>query len=375
MRFLLVAPIRRQSEELVSQSRRGDDDRVAKKRPMQSRLQSQDKLLRQHWTDLDVTQPEDEAREVHVDLAAYCQIRGCTYFALEATLDSNRVDELQVPQLEGLLSRSAIAFIGDKSEFGAEDVNWVARYALLSHNEFPPSGWLATMEQRVDVSAECGVDTDQVELSLGWGNGAIYGWSALNGEQQKLTVRGIIDAQLIWHEASLISENNLEILERIEELQVRPPRKSVRELANSCSSNSLMTTGHQLLFDEVLLHIQGIRRLACLELLRAWGYQHFSTRIVERISNAETQVSALQDRLNSRYQSAVEKILILLSMLTIVDLALSLISTSFSGATSAKLHADAIGVFRWVRSSDADLIFAGAVLITLLVSLVFVRRK
>lgn len=375
MRFLLVAPIRRKSEVLCLKSGDDIDATTTEKRPLESRLHSQDQLLKQNWRDIDVSQSDEEQRHLDVQLAACCEIRGYTYYALEAELGNGVAENFDVAELESFLSQAAMNFISSKSDHASEDINWVARYALLSEKEKAPEGWLSTADEGVDVSAQCGTFIKKVRMALGWGNGAVFGWGHLSDETQMLTVRGIIDAQLIWNEASGISENNLEILENIELLQANPARKAVRALANKSSSNSLTSTRHQLLYDEVLLCIQGIRKIACLELLKSWGYEHFNGRIVERVSSAEVQVSGLQGRLNSRYQSAVEKILILLSMLTIVDLALSLISTAFSGSSDASLRTGVVGIFYWVREMNADLILGGSILITLLISLIFMRRR
>ena len=375
MRFLLVAPIKKQVDIQNLADEHGGLGPLEASGPLSSRSQSQAVLLRQDWTDIDVKTVSQSIESVTIELAAYCKIRSYTYFALEAELYTEIPLPTEVSLVEELLSEAAVEFISNASTFEKSDMEWVARYALLNSGEIPLSGWMPSGSQAVDVAAECGNAAGGVELTLGWGNGVVQGWNFLNKEQEMLMVRGIIDAQLIWHEASRISETNLQILENIEQLQVKPPRRSVRLVANSTSENSLMTTRHQLLYDEVLMKIQGIRRIACLELLRSWGYDHFNGRIVERISSAESQVNALQERLNSRYQSAVEKILILLSMLTIVDLALSLISTSFSGSTKERLHVSAFGVFSWIRESNADIVLLGSIILTLMISLVFVRRR
>lgn len=384
MRFLLITPFARSTSEqegggpsVVDPMTDAPDRNRSQLPPLSSRTQSNDMLLRQCWTDYDTTHftPSDEHAGIRLDLAAKCMTRGHEFVAMEVVVEARRLPDADVMHTESLLSAFAIDFISTTEAIDPTNLLWVARYALLPSGDDPPFGWLSSDVSSIDISDAAGSAENDISLRLGWGNGAVHGWERLSEDQQKNLVRGIIDAQVIWRDIDSISNENLDILFSGMAENRKPRKQAIRQLTKRYSQNSANAVTHQLLYDEVLMKVQGIRREASTALLASWQYEYSSSRMLERNNDTRLLIEALSARISSRYQAAIERTLLFLSMLTIVDISLSLINTSFSGQTTARLHPVGHGIFYVIRQANADVILLCSLVLMFVVSVIFFRRR
>lgn len=366
MRFLLVAPCNGEHTDVAEQAA------SAAQEILQARSSSNPQLLVQSWVDLDPAAAEP-ADGIRVELAARCVIGERQYFAVEVDATVRRGDD--VVELETRLSTAARRFVTAATGIAAEELPWVARYALLSTGEREPANWMGVERHAVDLTEAAAVTgRAKVSIEAGWGNGLVRGWDALGRDTRYHLVRGVIDAQHIWHDASVVVSENETVFGRVIAAQRRPGRREVRTLLRDASRIEIEASAHQLLLDDLIQNIQGVRRLAAESLLTAWGYERFVGRMLDRVRDAAAQVSNLRTRIDARYHSAVQATLLALGFLVVVDTILSFISTAYSGAVDGAPGGDG-GLFALLRSGDSDLLLVGALGVTLVLTVLFTRRR
>lgn len=364
MRFLLVVP--RAGAGAAPPVADADETVLA------ARSSSNPQLLVQRWVDLD---PRLGAVQdgIVIELAARCTIGDREYYAIEATAPVRRGQD--VVELETALSAAARAYIATVDRVDEPELPWVARYALLDAGEREPQHWMAeggakrTLTEAAAISGRRGAS-----IEVGWGNGLIRGWSSLAHDTRYQLVRGIIDAQHIWHDASMVVASNEDVFARVIAAQGRPKRREVRELLRDSSHIEITSSAHQLLFDDLIQNVQGVRRVAAESLLEAWGYERFVSRMLDRVRDAGAQVGNLRTRIDSRYHAAVQGTLMVLGILAVVDLMLSFIGTAYSGDVDHLPGRDD-GLFALLRYADADLLLSGAVVVTAILAVLLIRRR
>lgn len=366
VRFLLVAPCNGEHTD-VAERAASEAQEI-----LQARSSSTPQLLVQSWVDLDPAAVEP-ADDVQIELAARCMIGERQYFAIEVRTAQRRGDD--VIALETRLSAAARRYVTAATGIAAEDLPWVARYALLDGAEREPAHWMGAERHTVDVTEAAAVaGRGQVSIEAGWGNGLVRGWDALQRDMKYQLTRGIIDAQHIWHDASVVVSENETVFGRVIAAQHRPGRREVRTLLRDSSRIEIEASAHQLLLDDLIQNIQGVRRLAAESLLDAWGYERFVGRMLDRVRDAAVQVGNLRTRIDARYHAAVQTTLLALGFLVVVDTILSFISTAYSGAVDDAPGGDG-GLFALLRSGDSDLLLVGALAVTLVLTVLFTRRR
>ncbi|GLJ60982.1 hypothetical protein GCM10017576_11110 [Microbacterium barkeri] len=367
MRFLLIVPLNGYGAPLLESGSASSDEAF-----LVSRSTSNPEVLVQRWVDAPALPARPEVA-FDIDKAALCEVGGRSYLALEA-VGSVSAFEDDIVGLETALSGHARQYVADHLGVGQEHVPWVARYALVPEGGKEPVHWMAAESECTDVTQAAGVSFGEVAVEMGWGNGVIRGWDRLSEPSRYHIVRGIIDAQHIWNDAAAIMTRNDAAFRAVIGAQERPRRKEIRRLAREAASIEIDASSHQLLFDDLIQNVQGVRRQSAEVLLRAWRYERFVGRMLDRVRDLAQQIANLQTRAESRYQGAVQATLLVLGFLVVVDTALSFIGTAFSGDVTGVPGGES-GIFAALRDSDADVMLAGALLITALLVLLFARRR
>lgn len=368
MYFLLVSPIRSELTRFVSGEGATDD------RPLDSRKTSNVKLLNQEWTDFPVLEVPGFP-EISITRSQLCKVQGQKFFVVQVSLPDDLVFRLDVEDLEQRLSRFAHQSATLSLAISGTEVPWVARYALINEDSEAPTNWIDSRTQLVDISNDSLAQTDcRVKAALGWGNGAVLGWDCMSGSVKDRFVHGILDAQVIWNNASQIIDKNKTVFDALVEEIVSPSRRAVREISPECAQIQMYASVHQLLYDDLFQNVQGIRRSSADLLLRAWEYERLVDRMLARVSDTTGQLELLRARLDSRYHSAVQSTLLVLGFLVVIDTALSFISTAYSGSVSGSPDG-ALGMFSRLRKGDADIILALSFLTTTGLAIVFTRRR
>ncbi|WP_193128181.1 hypothetical protein [Gulosibacter sediminis] len=339
---------------------------------LKARTSTSTRLLAQEWTD----HPEEltvGTSRFRIDAAAHCDVAARRYFALEVT--GGVSDGVEIETLETELSTFALDYISSVSSFGESELPWVARYALLDVGEDDLPHWMAADRTTIEFSGDAAIaEAVTTTAEMGWGNGLVRGWNAIPQPRRHEFVRGIIDAQHIWQDAARLVRRNEHAFERAIACQKKPTRGAVRSLASESADIEIRVSSHQLLLDDLIQNVQGLRRLVADSLLDAWRYERFVSRLLERNRDVAHQVRNLGARVDSRHQAAIQATLLVLGFFVIIDTTLSLISTAYSGEVSGAPGGD-VGFFTVLRSGDSDLLLGASILITLILAATLARRR
>lgn len=377
MKFLLIAPIKDASSLNGAKQL---PPTLTTEESLTSRDTSKVNFLAQHWDIHFAEQFSDvntDCGEFHLEHAWKCTTRDSEYCIMIASSERLPEAATKVAELEKCLSHAGLiwasAMLADTRE--TPQFPWVARYALVEGNNELPENWLHSAHSFTEITSESGVaDGSKVKVSLGWGNGAIIGWRRMDLTAKYRIVEGLIDAQVIWNDLQRILESNEGIFTRLLNPPLKRQKRFIRNLHGERSVLEISASKHQLFFDELIQSVQGTRRICAELLLISWGYERSATRMLERVKDTALHVDNLRARSESRYQSAVQIMLIALGFMTIVDTCLALLSTAFSGGTSL-IPNGSFGLFSLIRSIDADAFFGMTILLTIILTLVFTRRR
>lgn len=342
-----------------------------------SRSHSRSQSLEQRWQDhTDMVAPvTGPAGGFTISKLATCRIENRTVARLDVEVDSDSLLEESLSHLEETLSSLAVDTLASIG-FDSSLILWVGRYGLVDALESLPDSWFSSGLQRIDLTDTAGATgRPQSDVRVSWGNGAVIGWDSLTPDTQGEVVEGLVDAQHLWASLDSLGTESSEVARSLVRLPEsgRSKRKvvHVRRRISSISSAALF---HNLAFDETLLTIQGHRREIVDAALKAWGYAATSARIFGRIDQLEDMASGLHQRLENRYQSVVEIVLLGLGLLTLLDFVLSLISTAFSGSVSGYPGENG-GFFEVIRASDTGTLTLLSGLLTVTILLVLTLRR
>jgi len=147
----------------------------------------------------------------------------------------------------------------------------------------------------------------------------------------------------------------------------------VPSLAQASALDSEIAVQH-LIYDDILMNIQGDRRHLAEACLRVWGYDRMAERLDRRIRDVSAIATSAKQQLDSRHQGVVQLILAGLGALALVECILSLISVAFTG-TDQVPGGGFPGILMGVRAVNSDLLIFIAILLSIGLTLLLARRK
>lgn len=216
-----------------------------------------------------------------------------------------------------------------------------------------------------DTSAACAV----LEVRPGWGNGEVVlsapvrdarSWISENGVAQ--VVAGMIDAQVVWVGIEALALDSRQLVRSLRSSDQGRLKQSLTQ----AESAALAFAEQRLVHDELLVDIQGRRQDVAMATLRSWRYDEIVERVSRRLDDATGALRQRVDARTQQQQSRVGWIGFGLSLLLLFDLALSFISTAFSGQSDAVGRES--GLFSLIRTSDSDVVLALVLGVLVLVS-------
>lgn len=370
-RYLLLVPLR------SSPSLEGLEPDTVPDAPT-SRSSSSTDILRQSWSALKpqtIADPSARKGSVEFTRAAVSTVRGRQIAALEASrLSGDEGSSPDSEEIECILSGASVSYLTSQLQLSATDVMWVGRYSL---DDEQPAGWLSPGTIIQPLHTGHGAELTNPEISVGWGNGAIHGWRDLTESDRMQVVRGLVDAQCIWSECHSIAADALAAIRSLDRPSVS--RVTARGLRNEQHNAELLSASlvdHNLAIDDLLLNMQGVRSEAARTALTAWGYDEVSARVKRRVDDVLALLQLRRERFERRFQSTVENVLFAVGLLTLIQFPLSLIATAFTGPVAASPGTgSAMGIFSWLRTANADVIFLASLAIAALVALVVEKRR
>ncbi len=156
------------------------------------------------------------------------EVDGTTVLTVECEVRSaapEPIGGVELELLEADLTELATRVAVDVLGCTRESVAWVGRYALSE----PPAGWLGAETVRRPLNG-----SSETAVIGGWGNGAVTGWSLLDDGARGEVVRGLVDAQYLWHQVDMLSRRSLDIVRGFR----TPTPGSERGSCAACSARS-----------------------------------------------------------------------------------------------------------------------------------------
>ena len=385
MRFFLVAPLARTPADVTpdraATSDLSDGSTLRVRRDgtvMRSRIDYRENELAQHWVPL--SRPSTQLGrlgDATIESAWIIDERGRHVLGLFVAIDYPTGGSVV---LEAELTDLATDFAAANERIRETGMLWVNRTALLAPGEVAPSGWVDGARENVDV--------DGRPVELGWGNNSIGDWAAaLVGAPDDAhgpdatrwqTIRGLIDAQAMWCELEELSAGSAQVITDLftESPNTRGRSKRFRRLLAHSERLAAGIAKHHLGYDDLLLSLQGPRRAIAQGSLHAWGYQGLLERIARRMSDLQKVIESRKTAHERRYQRLVEGILSGLSLLTLLDLVLTIVGTALIGTDDVPGSGSPLGVFAALRAVDADaLLLSGLTFALVAVVTVLVLRR
>lgn len=227
---------------------------------------------------------------------------------------------------------------------------WVNRTLLVDDEGDPvPDCWLPDDVVQVRI----GVPGERGGARLGWGNNVVVGLDRLPPAEQAEVLLGLLDGQVVWQDLDAIATRSAHVA-RHQAREATTGRADV--VALSLEAELLMTdvSAHNLLYDDLALHVQGVRRAVALGLLDAWSYDELAERIDRRVHGIEQVAVRRRDRLDASYQGAVQRVLTVLGVVSGTQLLLSVVALAFAGDVSEQAGGDRRGVMHLLRVVDTD---------------------
>lgn len=310
--------------------------------------------------------------EITIGRAAISSLRGRHVAALEVTRNHNG-NAIDSEEIECILSAAAVSYLTPHLGIQRNDVMWVGRYSLDSEQ---PEGWLSpgTLTSTLHTGHRLTIGSPQI--SVGWGNGSVVGWATLAEPDRNQIVRGLVDAQCIWAECHAIAARALASFNQAQDTSEGLNASKLKDQQRAAEGLSTELVSHHLAVDDLLLNIQGVRSEAARTALDAWGYDAVSARVVRRVEDLKGLLQLRRERFERRFQSTVEYILFAVALLSLIQFALSLIATAFTGPVSTSPGiGSALGIFTWLRSTNADILVLASVALAVVTAVLVEKRR
>ncbi|WP_448236868.1 hypothetical protein [Microbacterium paulum] len=305
-----------------------------------------------------------------VSEVALCFSRGMHVLALETELGVTApLTKGGVAVVESLLDSIAEEYIRSIPALGRH--RWVARVAVVEAGVSLGEEW--TGRNRRPVISSLGAD--DVEICSGWGNSEITGREHMSDSSWREVVRGLIDAQVLWCEITKIGEDAAASTDTMfvgDRMGVQLSTYQAK-LAELMAESAL----HNIAFDEILTNMQGERRISAEAALEAWGYSEVAARVARRLRDLDDVARRRESARNGRYQRLVERVLFVLALVTVVDLAFAAVGTSYSGGVS-QIPGDGswLHLFDGLRQINADVfIVISAFVLAAIAAFLMIRRR
>jgi len=252
-------------------------------------------------------------------------------------------------RIEEALSTLAVRIAQRSGRPALAEVRWVGRHHLAESPDDEIPGWLST----TTLTTPLGAGPDGPAVVVGWANGRIVGWDALTAGERWDLVSAYVDAQVLWCQ---LEDASLATFEGMRQIFVDPDGASLAEMATLLSELDVRNQIHNLCFGEFLRQTQGSRRDIVLNLLGVWRYEELQERTAASIAAGRTHVDGLQQARNSRYQRAVESVLLALTLVSALGLILAFIDLAFLGQPDplGDRPGGTLPLLEWVRSVDPD---------------------
>ena len=374
MRFLLVAPT---ADEIP---RPADAAQVDAPSKGEARLRSSADFdaieLAQWWRDLPAggqLAGKHGSPGMRVLRAAMCWSRGFSVLALEVEAAMSEGGPPPLAVLESWLTDAATEY-ATRHRLG--EIAWAHRVAMTDEAALLPADWLGEDPVSVEVTTNGNDGGRPIVgiLSVGWGNSLATG--DLDAEERvwRHTVRGLVDAQTLWRELSWISEQATHAT-RANSIDGGAKRSEVTSFLHRLDELEAKKALHNLAFDELITVFGGPRRRAAEVALLSWGYERVHERVTQRLTDLASVAEKRAKTLDANYQRTVEGILFALGTVAVLEVALSLVGTAWSGAVdTVPGQGSSIPLLSAVREVGADSVITFAIVVLLLGAL-WLRRS
>lgn len=249
---------------------------------------------------------------------------------------------------------------------------WVARQMLVDSPLDVPVDWMQATGIPVEVAA---AGEEPSTVIAAWGNGIVENWDGLSEAQQLEVRRGLVDAQVIWSDLTIVSDATL--ADSSDLFFTGEDEFPIRELdakRTTTEGAAARIARHNLLRDELYFNVQGIRRDVAEQLLEAWRHPEAVGRVSRRVEEMRQTVELRAQERSKRYQSAVETVLLALGLLTVLDVAIALLSLAFSGADRSPGEGSPLGLLSVLRATNTDWILLGSLLVIISLTAFIYRR-
>lgn len=340
-RFLLIAPVRYRAHSM-----REPVEPTVRVTRFISRDRFSTALLDQVWSE----EPPRTIDAVEIPKAAFVEVAEWELFICDAYLETR---DLKVCEIEEMLTATVESICLDAR---GKYPLWVSRTVV---GDGPP-GWL-------DHSAVEFREGDAT-FSLGWGNNAVSVRLMQDSDAWENAVRGLVDAQALYCHLDATSTETGQALLKLSSAGEDNDAADTAILTAARMSRQLIV--FDLAADEVLTHLQGLRRLCAESHLRVWKADALRERTRRRVEDLQQLAEEAVRARASRYQRVVEAILFALALTSVLQTALAVIQTAFSGGVST-IPGEDRGVLQWIRTSNLDLLL-GMTSILLVITAAFV---
>lgn len=369
MRFLLVAPLIDRGGDPFRETASGGASEDAPRQAstvFTTRADSMSHIISQRWTRLDamdVASPSDTCVDSWLVTS-----RGMNAVVLDVSISDDEAETLDVEALEARLTKIARTEIAGAAALAMAEAAWAGRTLILQDGATPPLGWCSEAQDHHTPVNPVALAAGSA-LTMGWGNSLLTlaevdpDIPLMELPQVRCAVEGIVDGQLLWLELDWVAARSAHLVTWTSQGRNRVRRGEFGRMSREMSQLTSAMAMHQLAFDDLLIRLQGVRRAVATNALTTWGYSDIAVRVERRLSEVNRVVDSWRGQLDSRYQSAAEMILIVLSLVTSLDLALSFISAAYTGTDRIPGEGSPWGILRWFRNTESDAVLLGMAVI------------
>lgn len=368
MEFLLIAPLDRAISD--------ENESVGTRRSgaiLRSRGSFETRELAQRRRSIRLKFPPESEISKLVDVVEgqLVSLGSRTLVVLTVTLlDSASSTDLEA--IETLLSDAVSELAAAQADIKGAALLWVSRTLIVREGDTIPAGWLGA-SRRVDLGLG---ENGNPNVSVGWGNNAIEGWTGDHFPLESPVVDGLLDAQYLWADIDELASSSSDVVHDVldSDQSARSQFLADLRIMERLTSN---LANHNLAYDDLLLHIQGHRRSVATAALEVWGYRDIHSRISRRLDETTRLIEQRKARQDRRYQGVVESILFGLALVALIGLVFDAIVAAHEEHAGG-IHRDAspIGILQWVIGTDPDWLLIGVgILIAAAVSVLLTFRS
>ncbi|MDJ1113604.1 hypothetical protein [Microbacterium dauci] len=253
-----------------------------------------------------------------------------------------------------------VARVAGEAHSSEAPLRWVARLQLsMDHSE--SDVWPAADRLQVSIG-------DGASLAIGWGGGRLDGWDALAPSIHIEILAGLAEAQALWCELADLMET---ARGDFDDLYTSTSAAGAHKRLESLVRVSAEFQRHTLSWGQVSNGTRIRPRAVARATLAAWDYPATRAQAESDISAAMAHAQVVDQLAVSRYQKAVEGVLLALTFVSALGLVIGLVDLSFTVVGQGSAGSQGRGLLEVIRFSDIDgvLIGSGVVLAVSLVSL------